>query len=52
MKTNETEKAEVFWMKHEEGKVETQTTLKNNETGIYKWRGRVQGHYPVYIPRK
>ena len=61
MKAKETEKAKVFQIKHEQGKVKTtdnfkedqgQLNLQKNGTGIYECRGRVQGHYPIYIQRK
>ena len=60
-KTNETEKAKVFWTKHEQGKVETTENFKEdqgllnlqkNGTEIYKCRERIQGYYPLYIARK
>ena len=61
LKTNETEKAKVFWIKQEQRKVETpsnfnedqsQLNLQKNGTQIYECRGRIQGHYLIYIPRK
>ena len=61
IKTNKTKKAKVFWIKHEQGKVETtdnfiedqgQLSLQKSGTEIYECRGRIQGHYQIYISRK
>ena len=58
VETNGTEKAKI---KHEQGKCETtdsfkedqsRLNLQKNGTGVYESRGRVQGHNPIYIPRK
>ena len=60
-KTNETEKAKVCWTKHEQGKVETTESFKEdqgllnlqkNGTEIYKCRERIQGYHPLYTARK
>ena len=56
---NETKKAELFWVKrvqeratadgrYQEDKL--QLNLQQNRDGILECRGRVQGHYPIFLP--
>ena len=61
IKANETEKWKVFWIKHEQEKVEITDNFKDDEgwlkllqngAGIFECRERVQGIYPIYIPWK
>lgn len=49
----------MFWVKHKQWKVETRDNFKEDQgqrslqkysIGIYKCRGRVQGHHPRYTP--
>ena len=61
MDTAETEKAKLFWIKHKQQKTEKTDSskedqgclnLQKNNTGIYQCMGRIQGRYPLYIPRR
>ena len=61
VKTNETEKTKVFWITLEQEKLQITDNFKEDQgwlnlqkiaAGIYECRGRIQGHYPIYIPRK
>ena len=56
-----TEKAKLFWTKHEQQKTEKTDNFKEyqgclnlqkNNAGIYQCMGRIQGQYPLYIPRR
>ena len=51
--TAETEKAKLFWKKHEQQKTENTfkedqscLNLQKNNAGIYQCMGRIQGQYP------
>lgn len=57
--TEETNKATIFWVKrvqtratadkhYEEDRL--QLNLQPNQDGVLECRGRIQGHYPVYLP--
>ena len=59
MTTEEPIDQQKFWTKREQQryknddkfKSDTQhLNLKENTEGIYKCHGRIQGHYPVYLP--
>ena len=59
--TAETEKGKLFWIKHEQQKTEKSDSFKEdqvclnlqkNNAGIYQCMGRIQGQYPLYIPRR
>ena len=61
MDTAETKKAKLFWIKHEQQKTEKADNFKEyqgclnlqkNNAGIYQCMGRIQGQYPLYIPRR
>ena len=54
--TAETEKAKLFWIKHEQEKTEKTDNfkedqnclnLRKNNAGIYQRMGRIQGQYPL-----
>ena len=47
--TEETNEANVFWVKKEE-EDQLQLNLQPNSEGVLECRGRIQGHYPVYLP--
>ena len=58
--TAEAEKAKLFWIKHEQQKTEKTDNfeedqaclnLQKNNAGIYQCMGRIQGQYPLHIPR-
>ena len=57
--TEETNKANAFWVKRVQTKApldkyyqedQLQLNLKPNSEGVLECRGRIQGHYPVYLP--
>ena len=57
--TEETNKANVFWVKRVQTRApldkyyqedQLQLNLQPNSEGVLKCRGRIQGHYPVYVP--
>ena len=59
--TAESEKAQLFWIKHEQQKTEKTNSFKENQVclnlqknnaGIYQRMGRIQGQHPLYIPRR
>ena len=61
MDTVETEKAKLFWVKREQQKTEKTDNFKEdqsclnlqrNNAAIYQCMRRIQGQYPLYIPRK
>ena len=59
MTTAETEKQIKWWIKREQERYsvtekfledQQRLNLQKNDEGIYVCRGRIQGHYPVYLP--
>ena len=59
LSTEETNKANAFWVKRVQTKAplnkyyqedQLQLNLKPNSEGVLECRGRIQGHYPVYLP--
>lgn len=57
--TAETGKQVKWWIKREQGRYsltqkfledQQRINLQNNDEGIYVCRGRIHGHYPVYLP--
>ena len=59
LSTEETNKASAFWVKRVQTKApldkyyredQLQLNLKPNSEGVLECRGRIQGHYPVYLP--
>ena len=57
--TAETEKQVKWWIKREQERYtvtekfledQQRLNLQKNDEGIYLCRGRIQGHYPVYLP--
>ena len=57
--TEETWKQVKFWVKKSKGLNEgtakydedrEQLNLPKNEEGVYECRGRIQGHFPIYLP--
>ena len=57
--TEETRKQVIFWVKRIQSRCEEtnrfkdqqlQLNLKKDEEGIYRCMGRIQGHYPIYLP--
>ena len=57
--TEETNKANVFWVKRVQTRAplakyyqedQLQLNLQPNSEGVLECRGRIQGHYPVYVP--
>ena len=56
--TEDTNKANVFWVKRVQARVpldkyyqedQLQLNLQPNSEGVLECRGRIQGHYPVYL---
>ena len=59
MTTEETNKANVFWVKRVQTRApldkyyqedQLQPNLQPNSEEVLECRGRIQGHYPVYLP--
>ena len=59
--TRETVKAKLFWIKLEQQKTEKTDNfkedqrcliLRKNSAGIFQCMGKIQGQYPLYIPRR
>ena len=53
--TEELINQQKFWTKREQQRYKPDTerlNLKENTEGIYECQGRIQGHYPVYLPSK
>lgn len=57
--TEETNKAKIFWVKRVQTRATAdkhyqedrlQLNLQPNQDGILECRGRIQGHFPVYLP--
>ena len=57
--TEETNKAGIFWVKRVQTRATAdkhcqedrlQLNLQPNEDGVLECRGRIQGHFPVYLP--
>ncbi|XP_078365845.1 uncharacterized protein LOC144650069 [Oculina patagonica] len=57
--TEETNKARIFWVKRVQTRATAdkhyqedrlQLNLQPNQDGILECRGRIQGHFPVYLP--
>ncbi|XP_068713043.1 uncharacterized protein [Montipora foliosa] len=55
--TNEVQRQHLFWTKRAQRSLDDQVTedkqrlgLEENDEGIFECRGRMQGHYPVYLP--
>ena len=57
--TCETDKQVKFWVgRAQNSRLNTETlhedqfklNLQKNEEGLYEWRGRIQGRYPIYLP--
>ena len=56
---DETKKAELFWVKRVQARAtadgryqedKLQLNLQKNEDGVLECRGRVQDHYPIFLP--
>lgn len=55
--TNEVQRQHLFWTKRAQRSLDDKVTedkqrlgLEENDEGIFECRGRIQGHYPVYLP--
>ena len=57
--TEETNKARIFWVKRVQPRATAdkhyqedrlQLNLQPNQDGVLECRGRIQGHFPVYLP--
>ena len=55
--TDEVQRQHLFWTKRAQRSLDDKVTedkqrlgLEENDEGIFECRGRIQGHYPVYLP--
>lgn len=55
--TDEVQRQHLFWTKRAQQSLDDKVTedkqklgLEENDEGIFESRGRIQGHYPVYLP--